>query len=84
MSLIHVTAIHVNYYQFPAVINVQYYLIEVTIVFALINLLYPSSGLLAAQTWSLHNHCFINMDGSIFYSINTNWVLIARHSLRFW
>ena len=47
MSLIHVTTIHVSYYQFPAVLNVQYYLIVVTIVSALINLLYPISGLLA-------------------------------------
>ena len=47
MSLIHVTAIHVSSYQFPAVLNVQYYLIEVTIVSALINFLYPISGLLA-------------------------------------
>ena len=47
MSLIHVTAIHVSSHQFAAVLNVKCYLIEVTIVSALINLLYPISGLLA-------------------------------------
>ena len=47
MSLIHVTTIHVSYYQFPAVLNVQYYLIVVTIFSALINFFYPISGLLA-------------------------------------
>ena len=47
MSLIHVIAVHVGSYQFLAVLNVQYYLIVVTIFSELINFLYPISGLLA-------------------------------------
>ena len=47
MSLIHVTITHLDNYQVPVLLNVQYYRIVDTVFYVVIYFLYPISGLLA-------------------------------------